>query len=129
MDRPRLAGGTSTTFFPSIRILPPETSSSPAIRRSSVVLPHPEGPTKTTKEPSSMSRSAPLMILTGPNDLRTPCSEIWPIIIRLCVVSFDGAEGQAADQLPLTEPSEHQDRSDGEGGSGRQLGPEQPFRT
>jgi hypothetical protein len=25
---------------------------------------------------------------------------------------FDGAEGQAADELPLTEPAEHEDRSD-----------------
>ena len=48
--------------------VPPVTSSSPAIRRSSVVLPQPEGPTKTTNEPSSMSRLAPLMMLTGPND-------------------------------------------------------------
>src|ERR1700676_3729441 len=124
MDRPRLAGGTSTTFFPSIRILPPVTSSSPAIKRSNVVLPQPEGPTKTTKEPSSMSRSAPLMIFTGPNDLRTPCSEIWPIIFRLCVALLDGAEGQAADELPLTEPSEHENRGDGERRSSRQLGPE-----
>jgi hypothetical protein len=33
--------------LPSISISPPVTSSSPAIRRSSVDLPQPEGPTKT----------------------------------------------------------------------------------
>src|SRR5215468_1191584 len=38
-------------------IRPPLTSSSPAMRRSSVDFPHPDGPTKTTKVPSSMSRS------------------------------------------------------------------------
>src|SRR5438034_1492908 len=65
MDSPRLAGGTSTTFLPSIRICPPVTSSSPAIRRKSVVFPQPDGPTKTTKEPSSISRLASLMMLTG----------------------------------------------------------------
>ena len=100
------------------------TSSSPAISRSSVVLPHPDGPTKTTKEPSSISRLAPLMMLTGPNDLRTPCSVIWPMF-RPFAELFDGAECQAADKLPLAEPSEHQDRRDRERGGRRQLRPEQ----
>src|ERR1700744_4466093 len=109
-------------------MLPPVTSSSPAISRSSVVLPQPDGPTKTTKEPSSISRSAPLMILTGPNDLRTPWSVIWPIVCRLPLL-LHGAEGQAADQLPLAQPSENQDRRDRKCRSGRQFRPEHSFRT
>ncbi len=72
MERPRLAGGVSVTSAPSIRMRPPVTSSSPAMSRSSVVLPQPEGPTKTTKEPSSISRSAPLMMSCDPKDFFTP---------------------------------------------------------
>jgi hypothetical protein len=45
MESPRLAGGTLTTFLPSMTMAPPVTSSRPAIRRSSVVLPQPDGPT------------------------------------------------------------------------------------
>ena len=43
MASPRLAGARSVAGRPSMRISPPETSSSPAIRRSSVDLPQPEG--------------------------------------------------------------------------------------
>src|SRR3982074_2859464 len=123
MDRPRFAGGRSPTLRPWIRICPPVTSSSPAIRRSSVVLPQPDGPTKTTKEPSSISRLASLMMLTGPNDFRTPWSVIWPMISGPFADLFDGAERQPADQLPLGEPSEYDDRGNGERRRCRQLGP------
>ena len=40
--------------------------SSPAIMRSNVDLPQPEGPSSTTKEPSAMSRSMPWMTSTSP---------------------------------------------------------------
>src|SRR5471030_1279286 len=110
-------------------ICPPVTSSSPAIRRSSVVLPQPEGPTKTTKEPSSISRFASLMILTGPNDLRTPWSVIWPMMSSPFADLFDGAERQSAYELSLGEPSEDDDRGDGECRRCRQLRPEQAFGT
>src|ERR1700761_531081 len=108
-------------------MLPPVTSSSPAIRRSNVVLPQPDGPTKTTNEPSAISRSAPLMMLTGPKDFFTPCSVIWPMVSPPPLLH--GAEGQAADQLPLAKPSENKDRRDCKRGRGRQFCPEQTFRT
>ena len=41
-------------------------SSSPAIMRSRVDLPQPDGPTNTTNSRSAMSRSTPLMTSTGP---------------------------------------------------------------
>ena len=47
MARPRSAGGTSLTRSPSIEMSPEVISSSPAIIRSRVDLPQPEGPTKT----------------------------------------------------------------------------------
>ena len=67
---PRLAGASSVTSRPSMLIVPPVVSSSPAISRSSVDLPQPDGPTKTTNSPSSMSRSMPGMIDVDAEGLR-----------------------------------------------------------
>ena len=52
-------------------ISPPDTSSSPAIRRSSVDLPHPEGPTRTRNSPSATSRSTACSTCVVPNALST----------------------------------------------------------
>ena len=52
MAMPRSAGSTSLTTLPPMAISPPVMSSRPAIIRSSVDLPQPEGPTKTTNSPS-----------------------------------------------------------------------------
>ena len=41
-------------------LAPRPMSSSPAIVRSSVLLPQPEGPTSTVNSPSGMARSMPL---------------------------------------------------------------------
>src|SRR5215468_5101725 len=57
MAMSRSIGGTSLTTVSSIRISPEVTASSPAIMRKVVVLPHPEGPTKTTNSLSWMCRS------------------------------------------------------------------------
>src|SRR5690606_24946704 len=62
MAMPRCTGGRSLTTLPPISISPALTSSRPAIMRSRVDLPQPEGPTKTTNSPSETSRSMPLMI-------------------------------------------------------------------
>src|SRR4030095_16047409 len=74
MAMPRLAGGTTSTVRSSISTCPAVCSSSPAMTRSNVDLPQPEGPTNTTNSPSEMSRSTPLMASKSPNDLRTLCS-------------------------------------------------------
>ena len=50
-------GSRSLTSRPPIEIEPAVTSSRPAIIRSSVDLPHPDGPTSTSSSPSAMSRS------------------------------------------------------------------------
>ena len=57
MAMSRSIGGTSFTTVSSIRISPDVTASRPAIMRSVVVLPQPEGPTKTTNSLSRISRS------------------------------------------------------------------------
>src|SRR5579872_1776454 len=59
-----------TTRSP-ILIRPLVISSSPAIMRRSVDLPHPEGPTSTTNSPSSASMLTLRMTLTEPKDFST----------------------------------------------------------
>src|SRR3974390_1387363 len=54
-----------------MRISPPVIFSSPAIMRSKVDLPQPEGPTKTTNSPSSIAILTPWITGVSPNDLRT----------------------------------------------------------
>ncbi|CAH0306634.1 hypothetical protein SRABI05_04866 [Agrobacterium fabrum] len=71
MARPRSAGAFSVASLPSMTILPPETSSSPAISRRSVDLPQPDGPTKTTNSPSLISRSIDGMTFASPKSLDT----------------------------------------------------------
>src|SRR5215510_14852503 len=129
MERPRFAAGRLATSRPSMMMRPPLTSSSPAMRRSSVDLPHPDGPTKTTKVPSSMSRSTPGITVVLPNALRTPSSLILPMANSRVLPLFDRAEGEAAHELALAQPAEHEYRSDRQSRSGRKLGPEQAFRA
>src|SRR3569833_2379673 len=67
---PRLLGSTSFMRWLPISSSPPVMDSRPAINRSKVDLPQPDGPTKTTNSLSSMSRSMPLSTSTTPKDLR-----------------------------------------------------------
>src|SRR5713226_10642742 len=57
MAMPRSRGVKSLTRRPPMRISPEVGSSRPAIIRSRVVLPEPEGPRRTRNSPSRLSRS------------------------------------------------------------------------
>ena len=65
MDTRRSAGGARVISLPPMSTRPLVTSSRPAIMRSVVDLPHPDGPRSTTKLPSStsneMSRTATVL--------------------------------------------------------------------
>ena len=65
MAMSRSLAGTSFTTRPSMESVPPEMVSSPAIMRSVVDLPQPEGPSSTMNSPSSMVRSTS-STTTGP---------------------------------------------------------------
>src|SRR5713101_9543619 len=56
MAMSRSLGGTSLTFSVPMKMSPPETSSRPAIMRSVVLLPQPDGPTSTRNSLSGISR-------------------------------------------------------------------------
>src|SRR5258708_5016266 len=72
MAMSRSLGATVFTTRLPIRTSPTEISSSPAIMRSSVLLPQPEGPTRTQNSPSAIETSTPWTTSVLPNDLRTP---------------------------------------------------------
>src|SRR5215217_696954 len=74
MAMPRSDGDRAVTVWPSMAISPPETSSRPAMVRSSVDFPQPDGPTNTTNSPSAISRSIPLRTSVDPKFLVTPVS-------------------------------------------------------
>ena len=66
MAMSRSAGSISLTTLPPMLTVPPVTVSSPAIMRSSVDLPQPEGPSSTVKEPSGMVSDTPFTASTPP---------------------------------------------------------------
>ena len=61
---PRLDAGSCEISRSPIRMDPLVTVSSPAIIRSVVVLPHPDGPSSATSSPGSIARSMPLTAVT-----------------------------------------------------------------
>src|SRR4051812_2024483 len=97
MAMPRLDGSTSFISTSPISSLPELMSSSPAIIRSRVDLPQPDGPTKTTNSPERMSRSTPLITSSAPKLLRICVS----VTSAMAASSFHG-EG---DCLRLEEPA------------------------
>src|SRR3954447_23137565 len=69
----RSFGATSLTTRSAMRISPADVSSSPATIRSAVDLPDPDGPTRTVKPPSAISRSsASTARVPSGNTLQTP---------------------------------------------------------
>src|SRR5688500_14414769 len=84
-------------------------SSNPAIMRSSVDLPHPDGPTRIISSPSPMSRLTSLTALKpSPYSLNT----FFTVIAAMpsAPLTLDGAVGQAGDDLFLEEKDQHNDR-------------------
>src|ERR1700676_957435 len=69
MAMSRSIGGSSFTTVSPIRISPEVIDSSPATIRSVVVLPQPEGPTRTTNSRSRISRFTSLTAWTSLNIL------------------------------------------------------------
>src|SRR6185312_594100 len=65
---------------PSSRILPSVGCSKPAIIRSVVVLPQPDGPSIEKNSPLGMSTSIPSTAATSPKRLTSPTRETSPAI-------------------------------------------------
>src|SRR6266545_1167325 len=78
----RSLGGRSLTTRSPMLMVPEVMSSSPAIIRSAVDLPHPDGPTKTMKSPSGMSsdNESTARVLPPPYTLVTSSSTICAMV-------------------------------------------------
>src|SRR5262245_49969243 len=72
----------SLTTTPPIRISPEVGSSRPAIIRSSVVLPEPEGPRRTRNSPSRLSRFTFLTAAACPALKLLVSSLVWTMAMR-----------------------------------------------
>src|SRR5918994_7516676 len=104
----RSLGAFSLTTSSPIRTCPSVMSSSPAIIRSAVDLPHPDGPTRMMNSPSPTSR---LMCFTAsvPSGNRLVTSSITISAISLSL-SLHGTRRQAGHDTALEDQHEDDDR-------------------
>src|SRR3979409_847135 len=114
----RSLGGTSLTTSPPIMMSPPVMSSRPAIIRSVVDLPQPDGPTSTTNSWSAMSRSMPRTASTSSYFLTTLRNVTSAMSSTLCRTG-----GQAGNVIVHQERVDDQRRRRAEQGAGHDLTP------
>jgi hypothetical protein len=67
MPKSRLLGGSAETSRPFCSMRPVVCTSRPAIARSNVVLPQPDGPRKQTNSPSTISSEMSSRAVKPPN--------------------------------------------------------------
>src|SRR5688572_22657508 len=87
---------------------PADASSSPAIIRSVVVLPQPDGPSRQTVSPAATFRSTSRTAASAPKCLLMRLSSIVDMAERAS--AFDRTEGHAAQQVVLQEERDQDDR-------------------
>src|SRR6185437_12487158 len=128
----RSLGGTKVTSFSPISTRPPSRGSRPASMRSAVVLPDPDGPTRTMNSPSLMSRSRAstaggasfAYTRVADTNFTLAIGDLRPVWRQR---SFDCSHRQAADQRPLSDPADDDDRDRGHGGGRGQVREVQPL--
>src|SRR5919106_2450739 len=116
MASPRCAAPSSLTRRPSIRISPDEMSSSPAIIRSRVDLPQPDGPTNTQNSPCSARRSTPWTTSASPKRLTTRSSSRVAMLL-------DARARDAGGDVALQESEHERDGQKREHGHSEQVVP------
>ena len=105
----RSFGASSLTTSPPIFSSPAVMSSSPAIIRSAVDLPQPEGPTRIMNSPSPIVE---VHLLDGLVAVREVLGHLVEDDLGHCVrsLSLDGARGQPGDDPALEQQDEDDDR-------------------
>src|SRR2546423_2831160 len=78
----RLCGGVKAMLWPSSRICPPVGCSNPAIIRSVVVLPQPDGPSMEKNSPAGICRLMPSTAITSLNSLTRSTTSTSPPVTR-----------------------------------------------
>src|SRR6478609_6397163 len=105
--------------LPSSRILPSVGRSKPAIKRSVVVFPQPEGPSSEKNSPASIETSIPSTAATSPNSFRSWTSSTDPVFTSHLQRGdlVEGAAGRRG-RLRARRPAVHQvrecDRDEGD---------------
>src|SRR5688500_6627670 len=95
MEQLRRPGRRWVTPGAPIRTLPLGTDTRPAIMRRVVVLPQPDGPTRTTNSLLAISRSSGGMTVTVPKDLVPLCRVTRAMDARLSAIGIKlAAPGQ-----------------------------------
>src|SRR5262245_36116383 len=103
----RLPGGKSFTTRPAMLMVPLVGKSNPASMRKIVVLPQPDGPSRLTNSPWSISRSRSLTASSDPNALQSLEMEMPAMSSRSALAA---ARGEAARQVALQEDEDHDQR-------------------
>src|SRR5687768_10535869 len=93
---------------------PPSTGTSPAIRRSSVVLPEPDGPSSATSCPEGIARSMGLSAAKPSKFLPTPSMRMS--MGSVSVLACDPREGIAVAAFQPQLDAQRQERQEGEQG-------------
>src|SRR3982074_3973100 len=114
----RSFGGTSLTTSPPIMMSPSVISSRPAVMRSVVDFPQPDGPTSTTNSWSAMSRSMPRTASTSSYFLTTLRNVTSAMSSTLCRTG-----GQAGNVIVHQEGVDDQRWRGAEQGAGHDLSP------
>src|SRR5690349_13222225 len=96
----RRLGGIVTVDAPSIRMSPPSGSSKPAMQRSAVDLPQPEGPSRQTNSPSATSSDSALTATVVPKRRVRDCRLSVAILCSLISGRDAGGEGAAVEHAP-----------------------------
>src|ERR1700683_2964090 len=104
----RSLGWTQVTSRSPISTRPPSSGSSPASIRSAVVLPDPDGPTRTMNSPSLISRSRALTA-GGVSLAYTRLADSYLTRAIGGVQSLSRSHRQAADQRALGDPADEDD--------------------
>src|SRR5829696_240292 len=109
----RSRGAIRLTSRSPMNTEPDEIASSPASIRNAVVLPEPDGPTRTMNSPSAMSRDNERTASTEPNRLPTS-SKRTPAIsgssrayLREGPLALHRPREHPADEVPLEEHVQH----------------------
>src|SRR4030081_3163264 len=107
MATSRSLGGRALTTRSPIAMVPPLTSSSPAIIRSVVDLPQPDGPTSTANAPSGIVRLTSRTAWTAPYRL-------WMLLSTTAAMEIPrtSPNTQAGDYVSLPKEGDQQPRYD-----------------
>src|SRR5215203_1275157 len=109
MAMSRFSGGRSFMRFPAMITSPSVARSKPAIMRSVVVLPQPDGPKRQTTSPALTDREASLTATNSPYFL---------VIFLTSMVDISAlyrSEGDATQQMVLQEERDQENRDEEEG--------------